>query len=238
MGHLASRAGIRTGLDSSPARERRSVGRSPMSTNPTMVFSFAGYENICVIKYDDTFADDPEGIALLNADHRLNARRAFQLFHQNHGDVYDLVTIITDTSTGMPDCKGGYKSVYNDVRGIGQDESGGKRADLRAIYGTQHLEGIWSFETAAMKLGAHQQMMLHEFGHRWSAYAKYRDRSDGPDLDDHIDPWSHWRTLLLPTDTSAFAVESVMNHRSATRWRERLPDIFTRQGGYGLDYSS
>ena len=98
------------------------------------------------------------------------------------------MTFFTDTASGMPPQGGSswYRFVHNKTQGIGLGNF-----DYRASYGSSKLQGIMFLNQGHFSLWRY--VMLQEQGHRWGAFARYRDTATGPIMNDHmLGGWAHW----------------------------------------------
>ncbi len=144
--------------------------------------SVQDFGDICVIEDDGTL------IQTINGQPVVDFVRAYQLFRSQHPDIYDFVTFFTDSANGMPPQGGSswYRFVFNDTQGIGFGPF-----NQRAAYGSNKLQGIMFLNQG--HFSAWRYVMLQEQGHRWGAFARYRDSAAGPLQNDHmLAGWGHW----------------------------------------------
>ncbi len=147
--------------------------------------------DVCVIEDDGTL------IQTVNGQQVVDFVRAYQLFRTAHNDEFDFVTFFTDTANGMPPQGGSswYRFVFNDTQGIGFGPF-----DQRSGYGSTKLQGIMFLNQGHFSVWRY--VMLQEQGHRWAAFARYRDSQNGPIQTDHLlGGWGHW-ALNLDDDRS------------------------------------
>ena len=147
--------------------------------------------NVCVIQDDGTL------IKTVNGQPVVDYVRAYQLFRTTHADIFDFATFFTDTANGMPPQGGSswYRFVFNDTQGIGFGAF-----DQRAGYGSNVLQGIMFLNQGHFNLWRY--VMLQEQGHRWAAFARYKDSQNGPIQRDHLlGGWGHWE-LNMDVDKS------------------------------------
>ncbi len=163
--------------------------------------------DVCVIEDDGTL------IQTVNGQQVVDFVRAYELFRTTHNDEFDFVTFFTDTANGMPPQGGSswYRFVFNDVEGIGFGPF-----DQRAGYASTKLQGIMFLNQGHFPVWRY--VMLQEQGHRWSAFARYKDSQTGPIQTDHLlGGWGHWALNLdddrSPMDYDVFDwVESASNY--------------------------
>jgi len=132
--------------------------------------------------------DDGTLIKTINGQQVVDWVRAYQLFRTIQPDIYDFVTFFTDSAHGMPPQGGSswYSFVFNDTQGIGLGAFNG-----RATYGSNVLQGILFLNQGHFPFWRY--VMLQEQGHRWGAFARYRDGASGPLMNDHmLGGWGHW----------------------------------------------
>lgn len=141
------------------------------------------YGDVCVIQDDGTL------VQTINGQPVVDFVRAYKLFRLTHPDIYDFVTFFTDTASGMPPQGGSswYRFVHNDIQGIGFPSN----FDQRPTFGSGVLQGIMFLNQGHFPFWRY--VMLQEQGHRWGAFAPYRDSAAGPDKTDHmLGGWGHW----------------------------------------------
>lgn len=132
--------------------------------------------------------DDGTLIRTINGQQQVDWVRAYKLLRTVQPDIYDFVTFFTDSAHGMPPQGGSswYSFVFNDTQGIGLGAF-----NNRAAYGSNVLQGIMFLNQGHFSLWRY--VMLQEQGHRWSAFARYRDAASGPLMNDHmLGGWAHW----------------------------------------------
>ncbi len=141
------------------------------------------FGDVCVIEDDGTLVKTVGGTQVVDFV------RAYELFRTTHPDIYDFVTFFTDSDHGMPPQGGSswYRFIFNDTQGIGFSPTW----NLRPDYGSDVLQGIIFFNQGHFP--DWRYVMLQEQGHRWAAFAQYRDTSSGPNQNDHLlGGWGHW----------------------------------------------
>ncbi len=143
--------------------------------------------DVCVIEDDGTL------VKTINGQLVVDYVAAYKLFRTTHSDIYDFVTFFTDSDNGMPPQGGSswYRFVFNDTEGIGFGD-----LDQRPSFGSDTLQGIMFLNQG--HFSNWRYVMLQEQGHRWGAFARYRDTADGANMTDHmLGGWGHW---ALPFD--------------------------------------
>lgn len=153
--------------------------------------SVQNHGDICVVEDDGTL------VKTVGGSQTVDWVQAYKLFRSRNADVYDFVTFITDSDTGMPPQGGSswYRFVFNDTQGIGLGNF-----DQRSAYGSSRLQGIIFMNQGHFPIWRY--VMLQEQGHRWASFAKYRTSADGPNRTDHLlGGWGHW-TLDFDDDQS------------------------------------
>ncbi|MFQ5534277.1 MAG: hypothetical protein ACE5EM_05585 [Sphingomonadales bacterium] len=144
------------------------------------------FGDVCVIEDDGTL------VKTINGRQVVDFVRAYKMFRTTQPDIYDFVTFVTDTASGMPPQGGSswYRFVHNDTQGIGLGNF-----NYRAAYGTNKLQGIIFLNQGHFPLWRY--VMLQEQGHRWGCFSRYRDAANGPNLTDHmLGGWGHWMAGL------------------------------------------
>lgn len=124
----------------------------------------------------------------INGQQVVDYVRAYQMFRSTHPDVYDFVTFFTDTASGMPPQGGSswYSFVHNETQGIGLGAF-----NNRPAFGSNRLQGIMFLNQGHFPIWRY--VMLQEQGHRWGAFARYRDTQAAPLMNDHmLGGWGHW----------------------------------------------
>ena len=140
------------------------------------------FGDVCVIQDDGTLIKTVGGTQVVDWV------RAYKLFRTIQPDIYDFVTFFTDTAHGMPPQGGSswYSFVHNDTQGIGLGTF-----NNRPAFGSSVLQGIMFLNQGHFPLWRY--VMLQEQGHRWGAFARYRDSASGPLMNDHmLGGWAHW----------------------------------------------
>jgi hypothetical protein len=140
------------------------------------------FGDVCVIEDDGTL------VQTINGQQVVDFVRAYKLFRTLEPDIYDFVTFFTDSASGMPPQGGSswYRFVHNDAQGIGLGNF-----NYRPSYSSNKLQGIMFLNHGHFPLWRY--VMLQEQGHRWSAFARYRDTASGPIQIDHmLGGWGHW----------------------------------------------
>jgi hypothetical protein len=140
------------------------------------------FGDVCVIQDDGTL------IKTVNGQQVVDWVRAYRLFRTIQPDIYDFVTFFTDTAHGMPPQGGSswYSFVHNDIQGIGLGAF-----NNRPAFGSNVLQGIMFLNQG--HFGLWRYVMLQEQGHRWGAFARYRETATGPLMNDHmLGGWAHW----------------------------------------------
>lgn len=140
------------------------------------------FGDVCVIQ-------DPGNLVItINGQQQVDFVAAYQLFRTKHGDDYDHVTFFLDTASGMPtQCACSFFSwIYNDVQGIGLGA-----INNRAAWGTARLQGFHFMNQGHFP--PWRYVMGQEWGHQFSAFAKYRDPVTSATMNDHLlGGWAHW----------------------------------------------
>jgi len=142
--------------------------------------------NVCVIQDDGTL------LQMINNELVVDYVRAYKLFRTTHADIFDFVTFFTDSANGMPPQgdTSWYSYVFNDTQGIGFGPY-----DQQSSYGSDVLQGIMFLHNA--HFNTWRYVMLQEQGHRWAAYARYRDPQTGFNQTDHLRKrLAHWAENL------------------------------------------
>jgi hypothetical protein len=140
------------------------------------------FGDVCVIEDDGTL------IKTINGQQVIDWVRAYKLFRTIQPDIYDFVTFFTDSAHGLPPQgpSSWYSFVFNDIQGIGLGAF-----NNRAAYGSSVLQGIMFLNQGHFPIWRY--VMLQEQGHRWGAFARYRDSATGPLMNDHmLGGWGHW----------------------------------------------
>lgn len=152
----------------------------------TLEVSFGGtvedFGDVCVIEDDGTL------VRTINGQQTVDWVRAYKLFRTKHDDIYDFVTFFTDSDHGMPPQGGSswYSFVHNDIQGIGLGTF-----SSRSTYGSNKLQGIMFLNQGHIPVWRY--VMLQEQGHRWGAFARYKDAASGSVQNDHmLNGWGHW----------------------------------------------
>jgi hypothetical protein len=170
-----------------------------LAVSPTAIPDAANVQDfgdVCVLQNDGTLVPTyPDGTR------HLDFINAYQLFRTKHGDDYDFVTFFADTASGVPEpirfpITSFHSPIYNDVQGIGT----GPMND-RAKWGSGRLQSFHYITQENFPVWRY--VMLQEFGHRFAAFAKYKDPVTGATMSDHFlggfPP--HWN-LRLDNDKS------------------------------------
>jgi hypothetical protein len=159
--------------------------------------SVQDFGDICVVQDDGTVVKTRP-----NQTRYIDYVRAYQLFRTLHGDDYDFVTFFVDSDNGMPGVYSFYSPIFNDVQGIGFPPY-----DVRSGWGTSRLQGFLVMSQGSLgtlgSLGIWRYAMLQEFGHRFAAFARYKDPATGVTMSDHLldGILGHW-ALNLDDDQS------------------------------------
>ncbi len=133
--------------------------------------------------------DDGSLINVINGRQTVDWPQAYKLFRRLQPDIYDFVTFFTDTASGMPPQGGSswYRFIFNDTKGIGFPDY-----NIRSAYANStKLQGVLFLNQG--HFSQWRYVMLQEQGHRWCAFARYRDTTNGPLKNDHmLGGWGHW----------------------------------------------
>ena len=140
------------------------------------------FGDVCVIEDDGTL------VKTINGQQVVDYVRAYKMFRTIQPDIYDFMTFFTDSPSGMPPQGGSswYRFVHNSTQGIGLGNF-----NYRSSYGSNKLQGIMFLNQGHFPLWRY--VMLQEQGHRWGAFARYRDTAASPIKNDHmLSGWGHW----------------------------------------------
>ncbi|HEU5256862.1 MAG TPA: hypothetical protein VFU28_12780 [Vicinamibacterales bacterium] len=147
------------------------------------------FGDVCVVENDGTVVKThPDGTEYIDFF------RAYQLFRTLHGDDYDFVTFFVDNAMGVSSgLTSFYGAIYQDVTGIGLGTSN-RSERWRKV--TSRLQGFHFVNQS--HFASWRYVMLQEFGHRFAAFAKYRDPATGVTRTDHFVSGfpGHWGEIL------------------------------------------
>jgi hypothetical protein len=166
------------------ARVHRLAEESEPWPNARVVRDFG---DVCVIQADGTVIKIRPG-----GSRYVDFVAAYHLFRTRHGDDYDFVSFFLDTESGLPGVFNSYSSIiFNDVQGIGYGDW-----DERADWRTRRLQSFQVLKQSSLQHWP--STMLHEFGHRFGAFARYRDPETGAPMSDHLRDGvpGHWADRL------------------------------------------
>lgn len=184
----------------------RSPGRIPALSSVSEVGS--------VVVLEDR---DGQLIARINGEEVLDLVAAYRAFQDAYGDDFHWLSFFADEASGVPTFDTSFQlGIYNNVEGIGLPP-----VDYRGEFGgSDNLQSIHFIHSRHMN----RYVMLQEVGHQWCAFARFRERRDGPLRTDLLiqnggGAFSHWN-IYFDDDRSPVDYDEV-------DWRDNSDGSFT-----------